>query len=85
MVKYTTGANFIANIKHIGLFYMQQQNIAEKWWKPLQNVEFALTKEAAPDAPMKISDISQCPIPIPVPIVPEEKTVVQELLEELHA
>lgn len=81
MVKYTTGANFIANIKHIGLFYMQQQNIAEKWWKPLQNVEFALAEEAAPDEPMIISDISQCH----VPVVPEEKTVVQELLEELHA
>jgi hypothetical protein len=37
MVKYTTGANFLANIKHIGLYNLQQQNIQEKWWKPFVN------------------------------------------------
>lgn len=33
MIKYTTGANLLANIKHIGKYYLQQQNIQEKWWK----------------------------------------------------
>lgn len=82
MVKYTTGANFVANIKHIGLFYMQQQNIAEKWWKPLQDVDIYLggKDEEEEEVEEETIDISQCPVP-----VPEEKTVVQELIEELHA
>lgn len=33
MVKYTTGPNFLANINHMGLYFAQQQNIQEKWWK----------------------------------------------------
>ena len=37
MAKYTTGANLLANAKHIGKYWLQQQNIQEKWWKPLQN------------------------------------------------
>ena len=37
MVKYTTGANILANVKHIGKYYLQQQNIQEKWWKPIEN------------------------------------------------
>ena len=89
MIKYTTGANFVANIKHIGLFYMQQQNIAEKWWKPLQDVDISLDQQEEDQEEDQqeeekhkagIIDISQCPVP-----VPEEKTVVQELIEELHA
>lgn len=72
MVKYTTGANFLANINHIGLFYMQQQNIQEKWWKPLLNEERCTSLKP-------IIDISQCSVSIP-----PEKTVVQELIEELH-
>lgn len=75
MVKYTTGANFVANIKHIGLFYMQQQNIEEKWWKPLQqNIDFNLV------GPDQITDISQCSV---VQVPPKEKTIVEELIEEL--
>jgi hypothetical protein len=37
MIKYTTGANFLANIKHIVLYNLQQQNIHEKLWKPFVN------------------------------------------------
>jgi len=37
MAKYTTGANLLANAKHIGKYWLQQQNIQEKWWKPLEN------------------------------------------------
>lgn len=37
VLKYTTTANFMANIKHISLFYLQQQNINEKLLKPFQN------------------------------------------------
>lgn len=58
MIKYTTGANFVANINHIGLFYMQQQNIQEKWWKPLQDTERILNS----DTVTKL-DISHCIIP----------------------
>lgn len=36
MAKYTTGANLLANAKHIGKYWLQQQNIQEKWWKPLK-------------------------------------------------
>ena len=25
----------MANAKHISMYYLQQQNIEEKWWKPL--------------------------------------------------
>jgi len=72
LIKYTTGANFVANIKHIGLFQMQQQNIQEKWWKPLENIEFNL------ETPEPILDISQNPVVAP------EKTIVEELIEELQ-
>ena len=37
MMTYTTIANFTANIHHFLLYQMQQQNIEEKWWKPLQS------------------------------------------------
>jgi hypothetical protein len=35
MVKYTTIPNLMANAKHLSMYYLQQQNIEEKWWKPL--------------------------------------------------
>ena len=76
MVKYTTGANFLANLKHIGFFHMQQQNIQEKWWKPLQNEDYKVVESH--DEPTL--DISQCS----VVLIPQEKTVVQELIEELQ-
>jgi len=74
-VKYTTGANFLANINHIGLFHMQQQNIQEKWWKPMLNAEFNLEETES------TVDISQCSVTVSVP---KEKTAVEELIMELH-
>ena len=39
MAKYTTGANLLANANHICKYWLQQQNIQEKWWKPLKAEE----------------------------------------------
>ena len=39
MVKYTTVPNIMANVKHLSMYYLQQQNIEEKWWKPLTSQE----------------------------------------------
>lgn len=47
IVKYHTAANLLANTKHIALYYMQQQNIEEKWWKPIQNIEGNLLEDDA--------------------------------------
>ena len=75
LVKYTTGANLCANVKHVALFYMQQQNIHEKWWKPLQNTDIDLLP-IKPDVEEELQyDVSQN--------VVEEKTVAEELIDEL--
>lgn len=72
MVKYTTGANVLANAKHLSLFYMQQQNIQEKWLKPL-NIN--LLDDVVDEEPDIIVDLSNNVL---------EKTIVDELIEELQ-
>lgn len=39
IVKYTTGANCMANAKHHLLYAMQQQNLEERWLKPLEDMD----------------------------------------------
>lgn len=53
MVKYTTGANLLANVKHMGKYLLQQQNIQEIWWKPLAGTT---TNENETD---DVTDLSQ--------------------------
>jgi len=77
MAKYTTGANFIANMKHIGMFYLQQQNIQEKWWKPLANTEVDILPIEPDKEENPIDDVSQNTI------LEEKKTVVESLVDEL--
>jgi hypothetical protein len=77
MVKYTTGANFIANIKHIGMFYLQQQNIQEKWWKPLANTEVDIFPIEPDQEEKPIDDVSQNTF------LEEKKTVAESLIDEL--
>jgi len=80
MVKYTTVANLLANIKHIGLFYLQQQNIEEKWWKPLQtqnSVELNKDLEK-PELP-----VEECTLQVPNDNAATEKTIDKELVEEV--
>jgi hypothetical protein len=72
MVKYTTGANVLANIKHLSLFYMQQQNIQENWLKPLGNVNTVLSYNTV-EPELEVVDVSDV-----------EKTIVEELIEELQ-
>ena len=45
MVKYTTGPNLLANINHMGLYFAQQQNIQEKWWKTKTTEDAAIVPE----------------------------------------
>jgi len=63
MVKYTTGANLLANIKHIGLYNLQKQNIREKLWKPFINNEETEEKLTNTDASFNtnISKIERYP------------------------
>lgn len=92
MVKYTTGANFLANAKHIALYHLQQQNIEEKWWKPLQNTELPLISLPSPDddvddepPPVSSSSLEKMPKPNDSSSAPEdlERTAVEQLVEEL--
>ena len=69
MVKYTTGANFLANAKHIGMYFMQQQNIQEKWWKSESTTDLNV-----------VHDLSQNIIP---PEQPTEKSAAEKLIVEL--
>lgn len=92
IVKYTTGANFLANVKHIALYHLQQQNVEEKWWKPLQNTDLPLISLPSPDddidnahdenknAP---SSSSLKKMPKDSPSDDLERTAVEELVEEL--
>jgi hypothetical protein len=72
-IKYVTGANCLANIKHISLYYLQQQNIHEKWWKPLENTDFDILPIQHDEE--EVIDLSQN--------IVEEKDVVEELIDEL--
>jgi hypothetical protein len=54
MTKYTTGANLLANAKHMGKYWIQQQNIQEKWWKPLGK-----SSEEEEADPVLTEDLSQ--------------------------
>lgn len=76
IVKYTTCANMAANTKHIMMYHMQQQNIQEKWWKPLQDTEFDIL-------PVKPDDNEDTVIDVSNNVVAEEKNVVEELIDEL--
>lgn len=49
MVKFTTIANACAHLKHYCLYYLQQYNVQEKWWKPLQNIDVNLMLEETDD------------------------------------
>ena len=78
MVKYTTGANLIANMKHIGMYYLQQQNIQEKWWKPLANTEIDILP-IEPD-----NDEDDIPIDLSQNVKNEEpKTAAESLIDDL--
>lgn len=55
---------------------MQQQNIQEKWWKPLQDTEFDIL-------PVKPDDNEDTVIDVSNNVVAEEKNVVEELIDEL--
>ena len=85
MVKYTTGANFLANIKHIGLYNLQQQNIQEKLWKPFTNHD-----ENSSEDPIYSTDISLNNSNIV--LTPQQRfqdisgneTLAKEFLENLH-
>jgi hypothetical protein len=85
MVKYTTGANFLANIKHIGLYNLQQQNIQEKLWKPFTNqdehrteedllysTDISLNNNITLTPPQRFQDISG------------NETLAKEFLDHLH-
>lgn len=57
-VIYTTGANYLANVKHLAKYYLQQQNIQEKWLKPLMdssNTDTSpLTKSSVPSSTQNV-------------------------------
>ena len=74
MMKYTTGANLLANVKHIGQYHLQQQNIQEKWWKPL-GIQYELS---VPDM-----DLSQNAILTEVATTSDTKTIAEVLVSEL--
>jgi len=79
MVKYTTGANLIANMKHIGMYYLQQQNIQEKWWKPLANTEIDILP-IEPDN----DEEDDIPIDLSQNVKNEEpKTAAESLIDDL--
>jgi hypothetical protein len=42
VLKFTTVANALAHIKHHCLYYLQQSNVQEKWWKPIKNIDLDL-------------------------------------------
>ena len=67
MAKYTTGANLLANAKHIGKYWLQQQNIQEKWWKPLQNSSDDQDEKEA----------------VVVDLSPEKQDVAEKLVSEI--
>jgi hypothetical protein len=73
MVKYHTGANMLANIKHMCMYFLQQQNIEEKWWKPLERVNFSLLPE---------DDIEEVQIEPSDPILSTTLTTKQKSIEE---
>ena len=73
MVKYTTGANLLANVKHIGKYWLQQQNIQEKWWKPLVSEEIDAQQEN--ETPV-VEDLSQN-------VVPLAPTAAEKLIDEI--
>lgn len=78
MMKYTTGANLLANVKHIGKYYLQQQNIHEKWWKPIANACSEDDNTGEPEYQM--TDLSQNVI-----VGAElEKTTAEKLVIELQ-
>jgi hypothetical protein len=84
MVKYTTGANLLANAKHIGMYYMQQQNIQEKWWKQLATDDSVETKsEETITGTSEYVDLSRNMF-MPPPIV-SATTVAEKLVDELTA
>ena len=66
MFRYTTYPNILANAKHIFLYSIQQQNIEEKWLKPLysdlqnENIERKyLTEESEPIESEKMDPVDQ--------------------------
>lgn len=84
MVKYTTGANLLANAKHIGMYYMQQQNIQEKWWKQLAADDSVETKpEETITGTSEYVDLSRNMF-TPPPIV-TATTIAEKLVDELTA
>lgn len=73
MAKYTTGANLLANVKHIGKYWLQQQNIQEKWWKPLETRSVEEEKEEEDEIPPL--DLSQNVVTVAEKLVSEIKKV----------
>ena len=81
MVKYTTGANLLANSKHIGKYFLQQQNIQEKWWKPLSQVVVVGVEDSVnSDPPILALDVSLNEVII---IAEPIKTSAEKLVSEL--
>ena len=81
-IQYTTGANALAHFKQIGLYYLQQQNIHEKWWKPLQHTNIDLIPinpedDNKTENNTKNIDVSQNIINEP------EKTIEESLIDDL--
>jgi hypothetical protein len=65
-------------MKHVGMYYLQQQNIQEKWWKPLANTEI----DILPIEPDKDED--DIPIDLSQNVKNEDpKTAAESLIDDL--
>ena len=86
VLKFTTAANVLAHIKHHCLYYLQQSNVQEKWWKPIQNIDLDLLQSEAEnenqDEQINISKIEKEANPQKSETKLEEK-VVDDLIEQL--
>lgn len=57
-LKYHTAPNMLANAKYISLYYMQQQNIQEKWWKPITETDMKLLPSSSDHIEIQTSTTS---------------------------
>jgi hypothetical protein len=86
MVKYTTGANFLANAKHIGMYFMQQQNIQEKWWKQISDTTADAINNPADTINNPADIMTESTVELSqkiIPPLPDEISVAEQLVIEL--